>query len=266
MGQVMSDFLHPKIVNHGNGASMNLLASNSVDLVLTSPPYFSQKTYEALKLNDPALNRFADIENDVLKYARSLRPVFEEIARVLKKSHPLIIQTKDVRYSGFLIPLTDAHISVARTCGFHLVSRIHWSPSKFQAKRIPRFLKTKSVGDFRTFDSEQFLILSDAGGIKRRGKCELSDDVLRKSAQLLWRDQVKRKQNDHPFASPRPVIKKLLSLFSEPNDLVVDPFCGFGTILEEAMKMGRKVSGWEIDKNACDEANGRLLSCKGHSH
>lgn len=262
----MSDFLHSPFVNYGNGASMNSLASGSVDLVITSPPYFSRTTHEALKLNDTELNKFSDVENDILKYARSLRPVFEEIARVLKKSHPLILQTKDIRYSGFLVPLADAHQSVARTCGLHLVSSIHWAPSKFEAKRLPTFLKTKSVGDFRTFDTEQFLIFSDASGINRRGKCELSDDVLRKSAQLLWRDPVRRKKDDHIFASPRPVIRKILSLFSEPKDLVVDPFCGFGTILDEALRMGRNVAGWEIEQNACDEANRRLLSCKARSH
>ena len=255
----------PQIVNFGNGADMTSLARHSADLVFTSPPYFSDETYTALKSNSVDPTGYKDIEKDILKFARNLRPVFSEIGRVLKKSHPLIIQTKDIRCSGFLVPLSEAHLSIARTCGFHLVARIHWTPSKFNARRIPTFLKTKRVGDFRPFESEQFLVLSDASGLSRRGRVNLNGVELRNAAQILWRDPFRKKKGDHPFASPRPIVKKLLSLFSEPNDLVVDPFAGFGTILEVAAEMGRNVSGWEISRDVCEEANRRLQQCKVRS-
>ena len=119
---------------------MDVLADGQADLVFTSPPYFSDDVFENLAVPRAEQTKIKDVENEILSFARTLRPVFEEVARVLKPGRAFVIQTKDVRYGDFLIPLWDAHLSVAKSCGFHLVTRVCWVPSKFDPKRLPTFL------------------------------------------------------------------------------------------------------------------------------
>jgi DNA modification methylase len=245
-------------VIHGNGSRMDLLADGQADLVFTSPPYFSDATFEVLAVPKAEQTDLKNVENDILSFARTLRPVFEEIYRVLKPGRALVVQTKDVRYGNFLIPLSDAHLSVATSCGFHLVTRVFWAPSKFAAKRLPTFLKSRKVGQFRSFDTEVFLILTKASGLENRGDIEAGSAELRELARPLWRMPFKRRKDDHPYVSPRPVVKQLVLLLTEAGDLVVDPFAGYGTILEVAKSTGRSGVGWDVDLTCVEEANRRL--------
>lgn len=53
----------------------------------------------------------------------------------------------------------------------------------------------------------------------------------------------------HPCRFPPGLIERIIKLCSKPGDLVVDPFVGSGTTLTEAIKLGRKAIGIEINKN-----------------
>jgi DNA modification methylase len=245
-------------VIHGNGARMDVLADGQADLVFTSPPYFSETAFEKFAVPKNEQNDIASVENQVLSFARTLRPVFEEVVRVLKDGRALVMQTKDIRYGDFLIPLSDAHLSVATSCGFHLVTRVIWAPSKFDAKRLPTFLRSKNVGQFRAYDSEMFLVLAQSGGLEKRGKITGTATELRELARPLWRMPFRRRKDDHHFVSPRPVVEQLLHLLTEEGDLVVDPFAGYGTVLEVAQKNRRVGVGWDIDDECVKEANRRL--------
>jgi site-specific DNA-methyltransferase (adenine-specific) len=62
----------------------------------------------------------------------------------------------------------------------------------------------------------------------------------------------------HPTQKPVELICKLVSLFSEPGELVVDPFMGSGTTLVAAKNLGRKAIGIEIEERYCEIAAKRL--------
>ena len=68
----------------------------------------------------------------------------------------------------------------------------------------------------------------------------------------------RRRKDDHPFVSPRPVVKQLMLLLSEAGDLVVDPFAGYGTVIEVSQSIGRSGVGWDVDIACVREANKRL--------
>jgi DNA modification methylase len=245
-------------VMHGNGARMDILGPGQADLVFTSPPYFSNETLAMLTVPKSEQNHLQSVQNEVLSFARTLRPVFQEVSRVLKTGRALVIQTKDLRYNDFLIPLSEAHLSVANSCGFHLVTRILWAPSKFNVKRLPTFLRSKKVGQFKCYDPEVFLVFAKESGLEMRGSIESGTVELHELAKPLWRMPFRRRKDDHPHVSPRPVVKNLILLLSEIGDLVVDPFAGYGTILETANLLQRTSMGWDIDQTCVDEANRRL--------
>lgn len=246
------------MVIHGNGARMDLLGDGEADLVLTSPPYFSKETEAKLKLPRALQKDIHAVENELFAFASSLRPVFSEIYRVLKAGRALIVQSKDIRFGEFLIPLSDQHLNIAMSCGFHLVCRFNWVPHQFHISRRPLFLSKKRVGQFRVESGETFLILAKPPGLTTRSSLQSIEANLNDLSLPVWRMPFRRRKDDHPHVSPRPVIKNLITLLSEPGDLVVDPFAGYGTIISVAKTLNRSAIGWEIDANCVQEANKRL--------
>jgi len=245
-------------VFHGTGARMDLLSEGEADLVLTSPPYFSKETESKLKLPRAQQKDIHGIENEMFAFACRLRPVFTEVYRVLKAGRALIIQSKDIRFGEFLIPLSDQHLSIAMACGFHLVCRFNWVPHQSGIRRRPLFLSQRQVGQFRVDCGETFLILAKPPGLTARSSLKEIEANLNDLSLPLWRMPFRRRKDDHPHVSPRPVIKNLITLLSEPGDLIVDPFAGYGTILGVAKTLNRSAIGWEIDADCVQEANKRL--------
>lgn len=62
----------------------------------------------------------------------------------------------------------------------------------------------------------------------------------------------------HPTAKPLNFMLSLVERFSDPGDVILDPFAGSGTTLRAAKDLGRKAIGIEIDRKYCDVAIRRL--------
>ena len=107
-------------------------------------------------------------------------------------------------------------------------------------------------------DGETFLVFAKSSGLEARGKIADVAYDLQDLAAPVWRMPFRRRKDDHIHVSPRPVIKTLIGLLSEINDLVVDPFAGHGTIIEQAKNLQRSALGWDIDADCVAEANRRL--------
>lgn len=65
--------------------------------------------------------------------------------------------------------------------------------------------------------------------------------------------------NGHPCPWPREVAARLIQLYSNPGDLVVDPFNGSGITVAEAVKLERQGVGLDISRAYCQIARDRLL-------
>lgn len=64
----------------------------------------------------------------------------------------------------------------------------------------------------------------------------------------------------HPTQKPIGVIENLIRIFTDKDDVVIDPVAGSGTTLLAAKNLGRKAYGFEIKKNFCEMANKRVLT------
>ena len=56
-------------------------------------------------------------------------------------------------------------------------------------------------------------------------------------------------KNPHPTTKPLPLMQQLVADFTDPDDLVLDPFAGSGTTAIAALMLGRRFVGWERDAN-----------------
>ncbi len=98
-------------------------------------------------------------------------------------------------------------------------------------------------------------------------------------AVVLYRDKLPKFNNDgkmvfnwmewprdtetpkiHPTQKPIPLLKRLISIFTDPGDVVIDPVAGSGTTLKAAAELNRHAFGFEVDKNFYKAAKEKMLS------
>lgn len=98
-------------------------------------------------------------------------------------------------------------------------------------------------------------------------------------ALILYRDKLPKFNNDgmmiknwfywdmdrsypklHPTQKPIPVLKRLISIFTDPGDIVIDPVAGSGSTLRAASEMARNAYGFEIKKDMFKKANEEMLT------
>ena len=63
----------------------------------------------------------------------------------------------------------------------------------------------------------------------------------------------------HPAQKPVAVLKRLIEIFTDPGDVVIDPCCGSGSTLRAAAELGRNAYGFEIDRNFYTRAKNEML-------
>jgi site-specific DNA-methyltransferase (adenine-specific) len=68
----------------------------------------------------------------------------------------------------------------------------------------------------------------------------------------------KKVQSEHPTAKPLKLMARLVELFTNPNELILDPFMGEGTTLRAAKDLHRRAIGVEIDERWCEVAANKM--------
>lgn len=85
--------------------------------------------------------------------------------------------------------------------------------------------------------------------------------VQNNGTYLMWeKDNSKEVPKIHPTQKPIKVIKRLIEIFTDEGDVVIDPCAGSGTTLRAARELGRHSYGFEIDRNFYNDAKNRMLA------
>lgn len=75
----------------------------------------------------------------------------------------------------------------------------------------------------------------------------------------IWKcNGTRGKKQRHPNEKPLNLCLKLVALFSNRGDTVLDPFCGSGAIGEAYLLLGRNYIGWDFDREWVDKTSARL--------
>ena len=246
------------LVIDGRADNMREVRTGSVQLIVTSPPFFTAEIEKALRLGRVAREKAAALSGHILNSAQQLELAFNEIARVLDPSGTLVLHTKDIRVDDMLIPLAAEHEAVARLSGFYLTTRISWMATDRPRRTGAQFSKRPALHAFRAPEVEYFCVMrrNPPSRRKRRPIPVLKDKEW--LSDPVWRTEAKAKGDWHPHAGPREVFVRLLSLFSSHGDLVLDPFCGGAGVLAVARDMGRNAIGYEIDPEIATAARESL--------
>ena len=96
-----------------------------------------------------------------------------------------------------------------------------------------------------------------------KGETDLSKQEFIDWSLSLWNitPEVRMKKMGHPAMFPEEIPKRLIKMFSYPNDIVLDPFSGLSTTCKVAKDLNRQYIGFEIDKDYYNKSLDRINSC-----
>jgi DNA modification methylase len=232
----------------GDGSNMSIVRNREADMVLTSPPYFPEEVAALMEKPLGEQTELMAVRTAVTSFALGLRSVYEEARRILRPGGVLVVQIKDIRYGGVLVPLASIHRDMVESTGLVLLTRVFWH--KFNRRsRSHRFPDNPVVGAFRADEVEEIMVFSDQDiEPQSEAPVELDAAEIRLCTSPLWTMAPAGRRREHPHKAPSALVRRMIALFSKPGDLVVDPFAGSGTTLEIAVKMGRRAVGYEIEE------------------
>lgn len=239
---------------------LKLLADNSVDLIVTSPPYADQRK-----------STYGGIHHD--KYVEWFLPISEQLLRVLKPTGTFILNIKEKVVDGERSTYVMELILAMRKQGWFWTEEFIWHkknsypgkwPNRFRDawERLLQFNKDKK---FNMYQEEVMVPMGDWA--KNRLKNLSDTDKIRDNSKVgsgfgknisNWIDRDKAyptnvlhlatecNNKNHSAAFPEELPEWFIKLFTKENDTVLDPFMGSGTTLIVANKMRRNAIGIDI--------------------
>jgi len=257
---------------------MQGLSDESVDLMVTSPPYEMIEMWDDLFSEQSSLDKKQLTKQDGSGAFESMHKILDatwkEAYRVLKPGGFACINIGDATRSingNFALYTNHARIlKFTQELGFSSLPCILWrkqtnAPNKFMGSGM------LPAGAYVTLEHEYILILRK--GSKREFKQE-TDKKNRRASALFWEERnlwfsdiwfdIKGSQqslNDkdtrkRSAAYPFELAYRLINMYSVKGDLVLDPYLGMGTTTSAAIASGRNSVGYEIE-NTLQDANSR---------
>ena len=248
--------------------NMGCVKTASVDLVVTSPPYPMIEMWDEIFSLQNA-NVGAALKKDPMSafefMHRELDKVWAECFRTLKDGGFLCVNIGDATRSiNKEFQLYNNHSRVVSSClkiGFENLPNIIWrkqtnAPNKFMGSGM------LPCGAYVTLEHEWILVFRKRG--KRIYRSD-RDKALRRSSAFFWEERnkwfsdlweikgvkqaiVNSKTRERNASFPLEIPFRLVNMYSQMGDTVLDPFMGMGTTLVASLLSGRNSIGFEIDK------------------
>jgi DNA modification methylase len=236
------------------------LKDNSVDLIVTSPPYADSRT-----------NTYGGVSPE--KYVKWFLPVSEELLRVLKPTGTFILNIKEKVVSGERHTYVIELILEMRKQGWLWTEEFIWHkknsypgkwPNRFRDswERLLQFNKTKK---FHMYQKE-VMVPTGEWATRRLKNLSETDKVRdpsrvgsgfgKRIANWIGREKVyptnvlhmatETKNRNHSAVFPEGLPEWFIKLFTKKGDCILDPFMGSGTTVFVAQRMERNAIGIEI--------------------
>lgn len=251
---------------------MTELPDNSVQLIVTSPPYFNIKDYsldgyQKNKKTQKMSGQIGDIA-DYQKYIDEMVLVWKECERVLKPNGKLIINTplmpmlkKNLitHYNRHIFDInSDIEHSVLKKTSLFLMDVYIWNrtnPSKklmFGSYPYPRNFYAQNTIEFITVFVKDGIPENNLP-TKIKEKSKLSQKEWVEFTKQIWNIPIPGKGDlafgEHSAIMPEEIVRRCVRLFTYVGDVVLDPFAGSGTTLKVAKELERNYVGYEISKS-----------------
>ena len=240
------------------------LAPESVELVVTSPPYWTLKQY-----NDQA-GQLGQVE-DYEAFSDELDKVWRRVHHALVPGGRMVVVVGDVNVSRrafgrHLVFLLHASIQEhCRLIGFDNLAPIIWhkiANARYEMGAGGFYGKPYEPNGVIKNDIEYILLQRKPGGYRKPDLAKRLLSILPARDHAAWFQQIWRisgaSTKDHPAPFPLSLAERLIRMFSFVGDTVYDPFLGTGTTAVAAAAWGRNSVGCEIDPVYSDHSVKRV--------
>ena len=255
MDKIIKNEIADAVIYNHDSSDMSMIPDESVNLIITSPPYWTLKDYDV----DGQIGKGS---NSYDYYINELNKVWKECVRVLAPDGkicinimPFLLTGKAARFARreTRLVLGDIEKFMDSTgCMFQFGLYI------WDKRKIARFSSFGSYpyppNIFSTYPYEWITVFSKEGKRKPvpkdiKEKSRLTTKEWQKWAiNSIWEMQpAKAKVEGHPAPFPKELPMRLIKLYSFWGDTVLDPFAGTGTTLLAAQELGRKSIGFELN-------------------
>lgn len=240
---------------------MSDIVNDSIDLTVTSPPFQALRDYNG--------------------FSWDFSSVAQELFRVTKQGGIVCWNEGDsvVDGSETLSPL--AHAIYFKACGFNVHDTMIYQKKNFSNPEKTRYHQTweyvfiLSKGKPKTFNpikDRPNICAGKIGSVGNNTVTQVDGSKLVRPRKVntqfgirhnVWLGNTRGQEEmgkslSHPAMMPRWLARDLILSWSNQNDVVLDPFAGSGTTLEEAQKTFRQFVGFEISEEYCKIANKNL--------
>ena len=258
---------------HGNCESvLKSVPSDSIDLIFTSPPYADQRK-----------RTYGGISPD--QYVDWFLPKADEFYRVLKPSGTFVLNIKERVVNGERHTYVMELILEMRKRGWLWTEEFMWHkknsyPGKWPNRFRDNWERLIQFNKERKFNMYQEAVMVPVGGWAKNRLANLSEtDKTRDESKVgsgfgknisnwLGRDMVypnnvlhmatESSNKKHSAVFPVALPTWFIKLFTQPGDVVLDPFLGSGSTAVAALTLGRHYIGVEISAEYVELAQFRL--------
>lgn len=255
-----------QITNGDSAVVLSTIKSNSVDLVVTSPPY----------------DELRDYNNDSVWDFNSFKKIARQLYRVIKDGGVVVWVVGDSVIKGNKSLSSFKQALYFQQIGFNMFDVIIYEkagtapPHKNRYFNAFEYMFVLSKGNPKTINlledkPNKWANHSTFGSVTRR---EQDGSLTPKGRKIVKpfgvRTNIWRYNNgkgfstkdkiayEHPAIFPEKLVQDHIISWSNEGDIVLDPFCGSGTVAKVASLLNRKWVGIEISSEYCKIANERL--------
>jgi len=221
------------------------LESQTVQLVITSPPYYNLKKYGT-----------GGKVKSYNEYLQDIVPVFKEVRRVMMPGRFVVIIIGTAISDQGIKPINADIIRIMESLKFTFVKEIIWMKPKgtqgLWQRGVTRFLKREPYPCLFSVNiqHEYILIFRNEGQMQLRFKPEhrLSEKFIKEVSWSVWEIGVSYTKG-HPAPFPDEIPQRLIRLYTIKGETVLDPFGGSGTTMKAAKSLNRNSILYEVNAN-----------------
>ncbi len=251
---------------------MDDLQDGSVSLTITSPPYWNAIDYDTHASDKSQYYRtraYANGYSNYSDYLDWLERVFGEVLRVTKPGGFCAIVVGTVLLDGVHYPVPFDLVSRLTHKGWKFHQDLIWHKCTAGVKRAGVTIQKPYPGYYYPNIMTEYILVFRKPGppiYKERSAAEKAEanfpiDRLftMDTANNVWHiAPVPPDVLDHPCPFPEEIPYRLITMYSYPDDLVLDPFVGSGQTTKVARWLKRRFVGYEIVAKYVKLAKARL--------
>lgn len=225
-----------KIYNENCIDTLNKLSDNSIDLLITSPPYFNAKDYSQY--------------NSVMDYMNQMKEIFIIAYDKIKQSRmcvinisPVLVKRESRNKQSYRIPLPFYFVPMMESIGYEFLEDIIWEkPDGAVPNRNGSFYKHRKPVAYKPNVVAEYVLVFKKPAPFLIDKILKNDSLVEDGYERtnIWK--INPKTNSwHPAPFPDELVEKIIKYYSYENDLIYDPFAGSGTVGRVGEKLNRNV-------------------------